>query len=173
MDLLDIRRLHLKFRIMKLQSIELKSESNEITVILSTTHIESVNSMYQARVGKKGGKSFPIIYKSPQAVRYIDEITSQLSLIDFHKDCPWMFDSGCYFDVTVQFVMNRSFNSRDLDNCLKLTTDAIFGHTLELNDSRIVSWRAWKSYLPESPEEYIMIKLSKSNFGFMFSEGIK
>lgn len=158
---------------MKIQSVNNENGKNEITIILSTEHIESVNSMYQARVGKKNGKPFPIIYKSPQAARYTSEITDQLSSIDFRTECPWMFESGCYFDVTVQFVMNRSFNSRDLDNCLKLTTDAIFGHTLELNDSRIVSWKAWKSYLPESPEEYIMIKLSKSNFGFMFSEGIK
>lgn len=158
---------------MKLQSIDKEEGKDEVTIILSTEHIESVNSMYQARVGKKNGKHFPIIYRSPAAVRMTDEIVSQLSAIDFHKDHPWMFEDGCYFDVVVQFVMNRSFNSRDLDNCLKITTDAIFGHTLELNDSRIVSWKAWKTYLPESPEEYIMIRLSKSNFGFMFKEGIK
>lgn len=158
---------------MKLQSVNKGEEGkSEISIILSTEHIESVNSMYQARVGKKNGKPFPIIYRSPQAVRYTDEIVEQLNSINFHEDHPWIFEAGCYFDVTVQFVMNRSFNARDLDNCLKITTDAIFGHTLEINDSRIVSWKAWKTYLPESPEEYIMIRLAKSNFDFMFSKNL-
>ena len=130
---------------MKLQSISKNTDKCEVDIILSTEHIESVNSMYQARVGKKNGRHFPIIYKSPQAVRYTDEIVSQLESINFHEDYPWIFEDGCYFDVTVQFVMNRSFNSRDLDNCLKITTDAIFGHTLGINDSRIVCWKDRKS----------------------------
>jgi Holliday junction resolvase RusA-like endonuclease len=160
---------------MKLQSIKVNndgSEKDSIDIILSTEHIESVNSMYNARVGKKGNKHFPIIYKSSQAVRYTEEIVDQLKSIDFHTECPWMFDEKCYFDVAIQFVMNRSFNARDLDNCLKITTDAIFGHTLELNDSRIVCWKAWKTYLPDSKEEFIMVRISKSNFEFIFREGI-
>lgn len=158
---------------MELKSVSRSSDKNEVTIILSTSHIESVNNLYRARVAyKSSGKkkvAYPVIYKSPEVLRYINEVSEQLDKIDFRKDYPWIFESD-YFDVTVQFVMNKSFNSRDLDNCLKIMTDALFGSALGLNDSRIVSWKAWKSYLPESPDEYIMIKLERSNFNFMFSD---
>lgn len=162
---------------MKLKSVSENSDKNEVTIILSTSHIESVNNLYRARVAYKSngpGKkktAYPVIYRSPEVLKYLDEVSEQLEKVDFKSQHPWIFESD-YFDVTVQFVMNKSFNSRDLDNCLKIITDALFGKTLELNDSRIVSWKAWKSYLPESPEEYIMIKLERSNFEFMFREGI-
>ena len=67
--------------------------------------------------------------------------------------------------------MNKQFGRRDLSNCQKIIEDILFGGTLGLNDSRVLTWRTWKSYLPESDKELIMIKLSESNFDFMFKSG--
>lgn len=156
---------------------KVKGGEDKVQIILSTTHIESVNNLYRARVayksnGKKGKVAYPVIYKSPEASAYSNELIDQLNTIDFHADHPWIFEAD-YFSVIVTFLMNRSFNARDLDNCLKITTDALFGHVLELNDSRIINWMAWKRYQPDSPLEYVMIEISKESADdIMFSSGL-
>lgn len=155
---------------MKLKSIKSDSEKKEILIILSCDHITSVNNLYNARVGKKNGKHFPIIYRSPEAVKMTDEVTSQLNLIDFKTEAPWIWETD-YFNMTVQYVINKSFGARDLSNMTKLQEDILFRH-LELNDSRNIEIHTYKSYLPESSEEYIMVKLAKSNFDFMFRNGL-
>lgn len=152
-------------------SISGDNEKRELILILETDHIQSVNNLYQARVAyTKARKAYPVIYKSPEVISYIKEITDQLENVDFRKDYPWIYESK-YFDITAQFVMNKSFGRRDLSNCQKIIEDILFGGALGLNDSRVLTWRTWKSYLPESDKEMIMIKLNESNFDFMFKSG--
>lgn len=153
-------------------SISGDNEKKELILILETDYIQSVNNLYQARVAyTKAREAYPVIYKSPDVVSYIKEITDQLESVDFKSNYPWIYESK-YFDITAQFVMNKQFGRRDLSNCQKIIEDILFGGTLGLNDSRVLTWRTWKSFLPESDKELIMIKLSESNFDFMFKSGV-
>lgn len=153
---------------MKIKDVDNNLDKREISFILSTDKIVSVNTLYNARIGRKAGKAYPIIYKSPQAVNFSQEIEEQLLTLDFKTLAPWIWEVE-YFDYTVQFVFNSSFNARDVDNCQKLSQDVLFRH-LGLNDSRILSLHAWKSYLPKSKEELIMIRLNESTFNFRFDD---
>lgn len=153
---------------MKIRSINHGQES--ILIILSCDHITSVNNLYNARVGKKNGKPYPIIYKSPDALALTQDIEPQLDSINFEEDAKWIWEAD-YFTLTIQFVMNRGINSRDCSNCIKLTEDILF-RRLKLNDSRNIDLHAYKRFLPEASEEYIMIELSKSKSDVMFRAGV-
>lgn len=158
---------------MQLKEVKSSKDEKYVIIILESDYIESVNKLYNAKVAYKkvGGKrqAYPLVYKSPEATKFVNSLNDQLDTINFREDHPWIFDS-MYFDVTVQVVMNRGFNKRDLDNCLKMISDSLFGHALGLNDSRVVSWRSWKSFLPSSDKEYIMIKLEESSFNIRFDD---
>lgn len=130
-----------------------------ISFILSTRGlIPSVNSLYKAKLEYKYGRPIPIIYKSSDAKKIIEELEEQLRMIDFSKES-WMFDKDAIFDLNIQLIFKQSFFRRDTDNTLKLIQDAIFKH-LELNDSRVVSVSATKAVCSEFNDEKICVNIS-------------
>ena len=153
---------------MKVKDIEGNLDKRELSFILSTDKIVSVNQLYNDRVGRKGGKAYPIIYKSPAAVKFTEEVEEQLLTLDFKELAPWIWEVD-YFDMTVNFILNSNFNSRDTSNGIKLLEDCVFRH-LGLNDSRVLSWHAWKSFLPKSKEELICIRINESTFNYKFDD---
>lgn len=140
-----------------------------ISFILSTRGlIPSVNSLYKAKLEYKYGRPIPIIYKSSDAKKIIEELEEQLRMIDFSKES-WMFDKDAIFDLNIQLIFKQSFFRRDTDNTLKLIQDAIFKH-LELNDSRVVSICATKAVCSEFNDEKICVNISQSTKEIQFSK---
>lgn len=154
----------------KLKEYKSDLDKKEILLILDTDYIHSTNNLYSAKIAykTKGGKksAYPMIFKNPEVVAYCQRIEEELLTIDFKTSAPWIWETK-YFNLTVQFVIKQSFGRRDTDNMLKACQDAFFRH-LGLNDSRIVELHAYKSFLPEAKNEYIMIRLSESTHDFMF-----
>ena len=160
---------------MNVKDISGDIKKKEILFILSCDEVVSVNSLYSVRVGKKNGKAYPIIYKSNEAQKFCNQVNEQLLTIDFKTLAPWLFDGSTpYLNLTIQYVVNHGFGRRDTSNMIKCIEDCIFGHTLGLNDSRNVEIHCFKSFLPPTlKNELIMIRLSESTHCVNYMEDRK
>ena len=128
---------------------------NEWIIMIVKCHkIPSVNSQYNH--GKHGQ-----LYRSPELVQFEQELKDQIVLCDPVKLCPWIKPDGLY-DVTFDFIMNRSFWRRDVSNCVKGTEDSIF-RCLGVDDSRVLRHFDSKTYLKDAEFERVIFKIQPSN----------
>lgn len=145
----------------------------EIKFFLSLRNkIVSVNDLYKAKVGYKGGNPYPIIYRNPKAVKLEQEIKDQLRGIDFNTQAPWIKETKS-FNLLLQFVFKENIGKRDTSNQCKLIEDVIvsyFKEELEYNydDSMHTEIHLYKSIIPKATDEYVCVSLSPSKFNTRF-----
>lgn len=102
-----------------LESFEYDNKKGSFMLILKCMSIPSINKAYGQR-GKGGG-----LYLLPEVVDFINQLKDQMILTDPVKKCPWLNKKNI-FSLSINFVLNHSFWSRDTDNLGKKTQDAIF-----------------------------------------------
>ena len=131
---------------------------NLIQFVLSASKILSVNSLYNAKIIENGRKSFATIYKSGQAKKTEAYIKDQVLAMG---ELPSWIGKNTKFDMVITVVFRSGILRRDLDNTIKLIQDGIF-RALDINDSHVMSIKAYKTLCPNIPEEKICIQLSES-----------
>lgn len=149
-----------------------------VIVVLPVQKIASVNDYLipvVRKVRKKGkdGKykdhHVAFMTKSPDAKSYqswmLKKLATSISLQDRA-----LLKSWSMYQVEVNAVFNKSYQSRDVDNILKLTIDALFGQFLKINDNRIKRVISEKFMNPENKQEYLIIKITpKSDDRYKFN----
>lgn len=131
---------------------------NSIQFILSASKILSVNSLYNAKIVGNGKKSFATIYKSGQAKKTEAYIKDQVQAI---RELPSWIKKETKFDMVITVIFRSGLLRRDLDNTIKLIQDGIF-RALGINDSHVMSIKAYKTLCPDIPEEKVCIQLSEA-----------
>jgi Holliday junction resolvase RusA-like endonuclease len=131
---------------------------NVVEFLIRMDYIPSVNAIYQPI--KKG--KFLGMMKTQIAREFEHVVYTQLKQIDFTSAAPWLHPHLNY-DLTLNFLLKTGFYKRDCSNMIKLTEDCIFRH-LKLNDSRVVKGVQYKSFIPSSKVELILVKLSESKY---------
>ena len=109
---------------------------------------------------RNGNKQYATIYKSGESKKteaYIKEQVKSLKIEDNYK---WI-NKKTRFDLVITVIFKSGLLLRDLDNTIKLIQDGIF-RALEINDSHVMSIKAYKTLCPDIPEEKICIQLSES-----------
>lgn len=134
-------------------SFKYDNEEMWFEFVLKCTQLVSVNSMYSP--GRHG------MFKTPQTVRFENELKDQIILCDPVRHCPWIIP-GMMFKVHFNFILKNNFWKRDTSNMVKSPEDVIF-RALGINDSRVIEHHDTKSYLP-GDYEYLIARISKSNF---------
>lgn len=133
---------------------------NSLQFVLSAKKILSVNSLYNAKIMKNGAKQYATIYKSGDAKKTETYIKEQVKTLDIEHNHPWV-NKKSKFDIVITVIFKSGLLLRDLDNTIKLIQDGIF-RALEINDSHVMSIKAYKTLCPDIPEEKICIQLSES-----------
>lgn len=123
-------------------------------MIVKCHKIPSVNSQYG--IGKHGQ-----VFRSPELIKFEQELKDQIVIVDPRKNCPWIHKDGTY-DVHFGFIMNRSFWRRDVSNCVKGTEDIIF-RCLGVDDSRVLRHFDSKQYMKGDLEK-IIFRINWSTF---------
>lgn len=132
---------------------------NSIQFILSASKILSVNSLYNAKIVSTGNnKSFATIYKSGAAKKTEAYIREQVKAL---KPLPEWINKNTKFDLIITVIFRSGLLKRDLDNTIKLIQDGIF-RAIGVNDSHVMSIKAYKTLCPDIAEEKICIQLSES-----------
>lgn len=126
--------------------------------ILSASKILSVNSLYNAKIVGNGSKSFATIYKSGQAKKTEAYIKDQVKALG---ELPSWIGKNTKFDMVITVIFKSGLLRRDLDNTIKLIQDGIF-RALDINDSHVMSIKAYKTLCPDIPEEKVCIQLSEA-----------
>ena len=126
--------------------------------ILSASKILSVNSLYNAKIVQNGRKSFATIYKSGEAKKTEAYIKDQVGALGKLPD--WI-KKDTKFDMVITVIFRSGLLRRDLDNTIKLIQDGIF-RALGINDSHVMSIKAYKTLCPDIPEEKVCIQLSEA-----------
>lgn len=145
----------------------------EIKFFLSLRNkIVSVNDLYKAKIGYKGGNPYPIIYRNPKAVKLEQEIKDQLRGIDFNTEAPWIKETKS-FKLLLQFVFKENIGKRDTSNQCKLIEDVIVSYFKEeleykYDDSMHTEVHLYKSIIPKASDEYVCVSLSPSKFNTRF-----
>lgn len=129
-----------------------------IQFILSASKILSVNSLYNAKIVGNGSKSFATIYKSSQAKKTEAYIKDQVHAIG---ELPAWITKDTRFDMVITVIFRSGLLRRDLDNTIKLIQDGVF-RALGINDSHVMSIKAYKTLCPDIPEEKVCIQLSEA-----------
>lgn len=149
-------------------------ENNELMFVLSLRNkIVSVNDLYKARIGYKGGRPYPVIYKSERAKNLSREIREQLRALDISEHKEWLGNTK-KINLTIQFVFKSGIGKRDTSNQCKLIEDQIVqflkheGGIEEYDDVRHIEVHLYKSIIPKSQEEYVCVRLSPSYFDTRF-----
>lgn len=126
--------------------------------VLSASRILSVNSLYNAKIVGNGSKSFATIYKSGEAKKTEAYIKDQVKAIG---ELPGWINKDTKFDMIITVIFRSGLLRRDLDNTIKLIQDGIF-RALDINDSHVMSIKAYKTLCPNIPEEKVCIQLSEA-----------
>lgn len=149
-------------------------KNNELMFVLSLRNkIVSVNDLYKARIGYKGGRPYPVIYKSERAKNLSREIREQLRALDISEHKEWLSNTK-KINLTIQFVFKTGIGKRDTSNQCKLIEDQIVqflkheGGIEEYDDVRHIEVHLYKSIIPKSQEEYVCVRLSPSYFDTRF-----
>lgn len=129
-----------------------------IQFVLSASKILSVNSLYNAKIIGSGSKSFATIYKSGEAKKTEAYIKDQVKAMG---ELPEWINKDTRFDMVITVIFRSGLLRRDLDNTIKLIQDGIF-RALDINDSHVMSIRAYKTLCPNIPEEKVCIQLSEA-----------
>lgn len=123
---------------------------NPLYFLLCVTKIVSVNETYRI---SGNGKS---LYKSDIARIFEDEIRDQLT--GTQRD--WLKDESCELEVDILFRISKRYTTKDLDNCLKVTLDAI-SKSLGFNDNRIKKIVAEKEQA-DGPLDEIRVEIAQA-----------
>ena len=126
--------------------------------ILSASKILSVNSLYNAKIVGNGKKSFATIYKSGEAKKTEAYIKDQVAALG---ELPAWITKDTRFDMVITVIFRSGLLRRDLDNTIKLIQDGIF-RAIGVNDSHVMSIKAYKTLCPDIPEEKVCIQLSEA-----------
>lgn len=126
--------------------------------ILSASKILSVNSLYNAKIVQNGRKSFATIYKSGESKKTEAYIKDQVKALG---ELPEWIKKDTRFDMVITVIFKSGLLRRDLDNTIKLIQDGIF-RALDINDSHVMSIKAYKTLCPDIPEEKVCIQLSEA-----------
>lgn len=129
-----------------------------IQFVLSASKILSVNSLYNAKIVGNGKKSFATIYKSGEAKKTEAYIKDQVKAMG---ELPEWIGKNTKFDMVITVIFRSGLLRRDLDNTIKLIQDGIF-RALDINDSHVMSIKAYKTLCPDISEEKVCIQLSEA-----------
>lgn len=133
---------------------ENEGETPYFEMIVKCHKIPSVNSQYG--IGRHGQ-----VYRSPELVKFEQELKDQIVIVDPKKNCPWIQPMEIY-DVHFVFIMNKSFWKRDVSNCVKSTEDIIF-RCLGVDDSRVLTHDDRKQFMKGDLEK-IIFRINRSHF---------
>ena len=124
---------------------------NRINFVMGARKILSVNALYNAKMTWVNGRQVATIYKTGEAKQTEAYIREQVERLNVPVNHPWV-NKNTLFKMTIKVVFKSGFQSRDLDNVLKLIQDGIF-RGLDINDSHVVSIVADKVLFPDISEE--------------------
>ena len=127
----------------------------------STRKIPSVNATYKSRVVNMHGKHIAQVYVVKETRDWKRDISSQLDLINFEQDAPWIFDKNRRFSLKLLFLIGSALNNSDVDNRIKAVQDCLFKR-LGLNDSRVLHVDAEKRLLKGASHEKICFHLEEN-----------
>jgi len=123
----------------------------EVTLL----HIPSVNQAHQ--IGRS--KSRVWIYLNPEIKKMQDKIKMDLrtqGCVEYFKE--FKNSDKYYFKLTLTFMLNRGYWSRDVSNLIKYVEDGIMAIT-KIDDSLTTVIKATKTINEQSPYEKIFIEI--------------
>lgn len=127
-------------------------------IMVKCTEFPSTNRLYGINSKTK------VVYTLPHVAQFKSDIRDQIILSDPKKHCWWITNTTTY-RVDFSFILKHHFWSRDIDNLVKVTQDAIF-ECLDVNDSRIVEHHNYKNLRENSEFEYLIARISISGYDF-------
>jgi hypothetical protein len=138
-----------------LTSFRFDNDAHWVEFVLKCTSLVSVNAMYSP------GKARGGFFKTPEVMRFENELKDQIIRCDPVASCPWIINSERY-GSSYSFILNHNFWNRDCTNLIKSPEDVIF-KCLGINDARVVENHATKSFV-EGKFEYLIAKIYLSKF---------
>jgi hypothetical protein len=125
-------------------------------MMLKWEKLESVNKMYiRTRTG---------IALSEEARKFKKEVAKQVR-VQLPKVLP--FTDKDVFKLSLHFVLKTRFFIRDTSNFIKIVEDTIFDE-LDINDARNIVLDCRKSYLKNSPYEFVKATIETSDFDYNY-----
>ena len=132
--------------------------------LLPVQYIASVNKWHIPVMRKFGKKTVPLIIKSPEARKAMDDYSEALN----HYLPKETFGDRKEFtnlDITYGFYLKELFYKRDTSNAIKIFEDALARY-IGFNDSQVISTHCYKrllDYGPDKPEdahEFIYVSIT-------------